>query len=182
MFLNKVNNLNEEKKFETFKMFIDLKNKFRFIPLTDYDSLTKFVKNSILLSQKNISLSQKKFYCDKIDLKEQVFVKSKSKQELSKISLPKEIQKLDEEMNIGLMADCIDDLRKFKGFIVLFECNISIRRFEEKENILGMVFFNYFLIDKINTKIIKLYYNHEINTISLLLKLFLEENIEDKGK
>jgi hypothetical protein len=27
-----------------------------------------------------------------------------------------------------------------------------------------------------------LYYDHEINTISLLLKLFLEENIEDENK
>jgi hypothetical protein len=130
----------------------------------------------------NINISQKKFYCSKLDLKEQVFVKSKLKTELSKISLPKEIEKLDKEMNIGLMADCIDDFKKFKGFIVLFECNISIRRFKEKENILGMVFFNYFLIDKVNTKIIKLYYDHEINTISLLLKLFLEENIEDENK
>jgi len=177
MFLNKVENLNEEKKFKTFKMFIDLKSKFRFLPLTDYDSLVKFVKNSILLSQKNIS--QKKFYCDN---KEQIFIKSKEKKELSKVSIPKEMEKLDKEMNIGLMADCIDDLKKFKGFIVLFECNMSIRRFKEKEDILGMVFFNYFKIDKVNTKIIKLYYDHEINTISLLLKLFVEENIEDKNK
>jgi hypothetical protein len=130
----------------------------------------------------NINITQKKFYCEKVDLKEQIFVKSKQKKELSKISLPKEIEKLDKEMNLGLMANCVDDFRKFKGYIVLFECNISIRRFKEKENILGMAFFNYFLIDKVNTKIIKLYYDHEINTIILLLELFLEENIEDKNK
>ncbi len=130
----------------------------------------------------NINLSQKKFYCNKIDLREQVFIKSILKKELSKISLPKEIEKSNKEMNLGLMAGCIDDFKKFKGFIVLFECNISIKRFEEKKNILGMAFFNYFLVDKVNTKIIKLYYDHEINTICLLLKLFLEENIEDKDK
>ena len=31
--------------------------------------------------------SQKKFYCVKLDLKEQIFIKSKSKKELSKINL-----------------------------------------------------------------------------------------------
>ena len=52
MFLDKVDNLNEEKKFETFKMFIDLKNNFRFIDINNYDKLVYFVRNSIIKLKK----------------------------------------------------------------------------------------------------------------------------------
>jgi hypothetical protein len=176
MFLNKVENLNEEKKFQTFRMFIDLKNKFRFIPLTDYDSLIKFVKNSILLSQKNISLSQKKFYCEKVDLKEQIFVKSKSKKKLSKINLQKEIEKLDKKINLNLFLEHIEYFKNFKGYIVLFECNASIERFEERENILGLAFFNQSLL-YYDMVIFRLYNEADFETIKFILKLFF---IEDK--
>jgi uncharacterized protein (DUF927 family) len=148
MFLNKVNNLNEEKKFKTFKMFIDLKNKFRFIPLTDYDSLIKFVKNSILLSRQNISFSQKKFYCNKKVI--EILIKSKSKKELSKIDLQKEIEKLDNKIDLDIVIEYMESFKNFKGFVILFNHVASEEKNGEKKVLLGLAFFNYINVNLVN--------------------------------
>ena len=85
-------------------------------------------KISFIMGLNNIK-NQKKFYCGKIELKEQIFIKSKSKKELSKIDLQKEIEKLDKRINLNLFLSNLEYLKKFKGFIVFFVCDASVARF-----------------------------------------------------
>ena len=155
-----------------------------------------FIFNNIDKSFKsNVYLSQKKFYCDKIELKEQIFIKSKSKKELSKIDLQKEVEKLDKEIDLNIVIESMEYLKNFKGFIILFNHTVSLEKDGEKKNLLGITFFNFINIEiskQVNyfptMSIWKLYTDEDYDTIIFILNLFfvdwkkIDEAIYDKWK
>jgi hypothetical protein len=119
--------------------------------------------------------NQKKFYCDNKTV--EILIKSKSKKKLSKINLQKEMEKLDKEINLDIIIEYIEYFKNFKGFIILFEFNASINRFEERGDMLGIAFFNQSLID-FDMAMFRLFHKVDFETIKFVLNLFF---IEDKS-
>ena len=141
-----------------------------------YKSLRSRIMFEKSLWKENLNLVkiQKKFYC-----KKEIWIKSKSKEELEKIDLQKEIEKLNIKPDINFILDHIEYFKEFNGFVIIFGFTVLYKKDNKKKNILGIFFYNYdnfsiFNIDKVFLMYL-LYNNDVINNTILALNLYFED-------